>query len=75
MTPVETAAMSGRMGRKKQWKERFWAVVPEGTVARIDAALKTDEPRTQFVRDAIERELKRRALSMSKRKPTAPRDC
>jgi hypothetical protein len=67
MTQIEAAAMPVSVGRKKQWKERFWAVVPEGTVARIDAALKTGEPRTQFVRDAIERELKRREKAKEKK--------
>jgi hypothetical protein len=33
---------------------------PEGTFARIAVVLKGKEDRTDFVRDAVERELKRR---------------
>jgi hypothetical protein len=33
---------------------------PEGTFDRIQAVLKDDEDRTDFVREAVERELRRR---------------
>jgi hypothetical protein len=33
---------------------------PEGTFARIEAIMQPDEDRTDFVRDAVEREIKRR---------------
>lgn len=48
------------MGRKKRWTEDMQARFPEGTFARIDAALEDGEERTSFVREAVERELKRR---------------
>ena len=48
------------MGRKKMWAEDMQARFPEGTFARIDAVLEDDEERTAFVREAVERELKRR---------------
>lgn len=38
----------------------------EGTFARIEAVLKENEDRTDFVRVAIERELKRRELQQAK---------
>lgn len=48
------------MGRKRLWTEDMQARFPEGTFDRIEAALKHDEDRTDFVRVAVERELKRR---------------
>lgn len=49
-----------RVGRKKRWSEDMGARFPEGTFARITAVLRGKEDRTDFVRDAVERELKRR---------------
>ena len=48
------------MGRKKMWAEDMQARFPEGTFDRIDAVLVENEERTAFVREAVERELKRR---------------
>lgn len=48
------------MGRKKLWGEVMQAPFPEGTFDRIDATLKEGETRTDLVREAVERELKRR---------------
>jgi hypothetical protein len=48
------------MGRKKMWAEDMQARFPEGTFDRIDAVLEDGEERTAFVREAVERELKRR---------------
>jgi hypothetical protein len=48
------------MGRKKMWAEDMQARFPEGTFDRIDAVLEDGEERTQFVREAVERELRRR---------------
>jgi hypothetical protein len=48
------------MGRTKKWSEDMQARFPEGTFDRIDAVLADGEERTAFVREAVERELKRR---------------
>lgn len=48
------------MGRKKLWAEDMQARFPPGTFERIEAVLTEDEDRTDFVRAAVERELKRR---------------
>lgn len=48
------------MGRKKMWAEDMQARFSEGTFDRIDAVLSEGEERTAFVREAVERELKRR---------------
>lgn len=49
-----------RVGRIKRWAEDMQARFAEGTFARIAAALKPGEDRTDFVREAVEQELKRR---------------
>lgn len=48
------------MGRKKRWAEDMQARFEEGTFDRIEAVLGEGEDRTDFVREAVERELKRR---------------
>lgn len=51
------------MGRKKLWSEDMQARFPEGTFDRIEAVLEDSEDRTDFLRVAVERELKRREKS------------
>ena len=51
------------MGRKKLWTERLTLPLNEETVARIDGLLAKDEARLDLIREAIERELKRRERS------------
>lgn len=48
------------VGRPKQWSENMQARFPDGTFARIAAVLKDREDRTDFIREAVEKELKRR---------------
>jgi hypothetical protein len=48
------------MGRKQVNHEQMPARFPEGTLARIDAALEDGEKRADLLREAVERELKRR---------------
>lgn len=49
-----------RVGRKKRWAEDMQARFAEGTFARISEVLGDGEDRTDFVREAVERELDRR---------------
>jgi hypothetical protein len=49
-----------KVGRKKQWSEDMQARFPEGTFERIAEVLDDGEDRTDFVREAVEREIKRR---------------
>ena len=56
------------MVRAKLWDEDMQARFPEGTFERIEAVLKLSESRTDFVREAVERELKRRAALRKSRK-------
>jgi len=59
-----TAAMElptkRRMGRRKEFDESLRVPLAAGTTARMDAVLEPDEPRLTLIRDAIEREIKRR---------------
>lgn len=48
------------MGRKKLWTERLTLPLAAETVARLDAALRDGEARLDLIREAIEKELKRR---------------
>jgi hypothetical protein len=50
-----------RVGRKKEWTEQLRLPLAEGTTARIDAVLADGEPRLDMIREAIEREIKRRS--------------
>ena len=48
------------MAGKKIWHEDMVARFPKGTFERMDAVRKEDETRTDMIREAIERELRRR---------------
>ncbi len=48
------------MGRKRINDEQTPARFPAGTLERIDAALEDGEKRSDLIRDAVDRELKRR---------------
>ena len=51
------------MGRPKQFDERIQLTLVDGTTARIDALLNDDEYRLDFIRTAIEAEIKKRILA------------
>lgn len=51
------------VGRTKINDEQTPARLPEGTLARVDALLADKEKRSDFIREAIEREIKRRERS------------
>ena len=55
------------MGRHKQWAEDMVARFPKGTFKQIEAKLEEGEDRTDFVREAVERELERRKPTPRKR--------
>jgi hypothetical protein len=48
------------MGRKKVWDERILLPLSTEILERVDAALRDGEARLDLIRDAIERELRRR---------------
>jgi metal-responsive CopG/Arc/MetJ family transcriptional regulator len=61
LTEIRTYASPTRVGRKKQFEERITLPLSADMLARIDAVLADDEPRLDMIREAIEREIKRRA--------------
>lgn len=48
------------MGRKQINHEQTPARFPEGTLDRIDSVLEDGEKRSDLIREAVEREIKRR---------------
>lgn len=48
------------MGRRQINHEQTPARFPEGTLERIDAVLEDGEKRSDLIREAVDRELKRR---------------
>jgi hypothetical protein len=67
MTAFVISASPGRVGRKRRWSEDMTARFPAGTFARIAAVRVGKEDRTDFVREAVERELKRREAARARR--------
>jgi hypothetical protein len=54
---------SAPVGRPRINEEQTPARFPGGTLARIDAVLEEGEKRSDFIRDAVDRELRRREKS------------
>jgi len=67
MIPGENVAIKPRMGRKKRWHDVMGAKFPAGTFERITALLGEKEDRTEFVRQAVEREIERRQMAAKRR--------
>lgn len=60
LTGSAVSGTNARVGRKQINHEQMPARFPAGTLARIDAVLADREKRSDFVRDAVEKELDRR---------------
>ena len=69
MIPGENVAIKPRMGRKKRWHDVMGAKFAAGTFERIAALLREEEDRTEFVRQAVEREIERREHTPERRRP------
>lgn len=61
MTEIHAHDTKPKMGRTKKFEERVHVTLPKGATARMDAARREGEDRLDLIREAIERELKRRA--------------
>jgi hypothetical protein len=59
-TPNVISDTRAGVGRPKINDEQTPARFPAGTLARIDAVLVEKEKRSDFIREAVERELERR---------------
>ena len=60
LTEIHAHDTKRGMGRKKKFHERVHVTLKEGKTAEMDAALADGEDRLDLIREAIERELKRR---------------
>lgn len=60
LTEQRASPSAASVGRPKINEEQTPARFPSGTLARIDAALGEKEKRSDFIREAVERELDRR---------------
>jgi hypothetical protein len=67
MTQEAGVAKMSRMGRKKRWPERTAIKFAEGTFERIAAVLTDGEDRMRFMREAVEREIRRRESARPKK--------
>lgn len=72
MTEFLISGNAARVGRKKQWAQDMQARFAEGTFERISPLLVSGEDRTEFVRVAVEREIKRRERIARPSKPARP---
>jgi hypothetical protein len=69
VTAPSESRIWGRVGRKKLYSEDMQARFPEGTFEAISAVLQEGEDRTDFVREAVDRELQRRQKTVSRKSP------
>lgn len=60
MTVAMELPTKRRMGRRKEFDESLRVPLAAGTTSRMDAVLEPGEPRLSLIREAIEREIKRR---------------
>lgn len=58
-------ASTRAVGRKKQWTERITLPLAAGTTDKIDSLLVTGEVRLDFIRSAIDTEVRRRGRGAS----------
>jgi ubiquinone/menaquinone biosynthesis C-methylase UbiE len=58
-------AATKNLRQYRRWSEDMQARFPAGTFARIETVLRENEYRMDFVREAVERELKRRERAMT----------
>jgi hypothetical protein len=60
LTQKKISSNIPRVGRKRINDEATPARFPKGTLARLDALLDEKEKRSDFIREAVEREIRRR---------------
>lgn len=65
LTETRASPSAASVGRPKINEEQTPARFPAGTLEKIDATLAEKEKRSDFIREAVERELERRAARKS----------
>lgn len=66
MTSNRTYATHGTVGRKKEFEIRITLPLSDEMAAEIAHVLRPEEPRLDMIREAIEREIKRRKRERTK---------
>jgi len=66
LTRFPISVTSDDVGRKKTIEDKVLARFPANTFARIDAVLDAGEKRSEFIRAAVEKELRRRERAKAK---------
>jgi hypothetical protein len=72
LTRFHMYASPNRVGRKKQWTERITLPLAKGTTDKIDSVLVDGEVRLDFIRLAIDREVRRRKTRSRHCRPLQP---
>lgn len=72
LTQFRIPDIAPRVGRKKQWMEEMQARFAEGTFERIADVLGQNEDRTDFVRTAVDNEIRRRNRSRKRLEEGVP---
>lgn len=62
--------MPPRMGRTKKWHENVNLTLPKGAKARMDAVLTEGEDRLDLIREAIDKEVRRRERLQQTKEPS-----
>ncbi len=62
LTEARPCRSGSGVGRPKKNDEQTPGRFPAGTLARIDAVLREKEARSDFLREAVEREIERREV-------------
>ena len=73
MTVRSAVAIKAVVGRKKLYSVRFTLPLADVMAAEIDSA-RGEQPRVDFIRQAIEREIKRQKSKSTGKKPKKARD-
>lgn len=66
MTLIQEHDKPRRMGRKLEYPEQLRLSLAAGTIEKIDSVLAPDENRLTMLRDAVDREIKRRRKEAKK---------
>lgn len=73
LTYISPSGTKRPVGRVKINDEQYPAKFPEGTLARIESVLEGKEKRSDFIREAVEKEILRRLTLKSKQRQAMAR--
>jgi len=70
LTQIRISDMPPQVARKKEFTESVYVLLRPGTLGRIALLLSDDEERATFIRDALDRECKRRERAAPRSDPS-----